>query len=134
MDTSRPKMVRKGNSTEVMNVLNEVISESYYSIFYSTKAYLLNKGIATFPPEEHKKTYVEFKNFVDSGKLDKDLLDIYEDAVNKAEELLKIFFTEKGKRGRFTYKINANATIPFAKESLNNAKKFVSSIKGLLKF
>jgi|SRR3989344_6139437 len=112
---------------------NDVISDAYYSIFFAAKSYLANKSIFIFAPEEHRKTYEEFKKFVDNGKLDKELLQIYDDAVSKAEELLKIFFREKDKRGRFTYRINSNANIPFAKESLNNAKKFVSSVRGLIK-
>ena len=44
---------------------NDVISESYYSIFYSAKAYLLSQGIETQSPEEHRKTYEEFKKIVE---------------------------------------------------------------------
>ncbi|MFT4304712.1 MAG: hypothetical protein ACMXX8_01340 [Candidatus Woesearchaeota archaeon] len=43
---------------------NNVISESYYAIFYTAKAYLLSLNIKTAPPEEHKKTYNEFKKMV----------------------------------------------------------------------
>ena len=35
---------------------SNVISNSYYCIFYSAKALLQSKNIATEPPEEHKKT------------------------------------------------------------------------------
>jgi len=45
---------------------------------------------------------------------------------------LKIFLLEKRKRGRFTYNVNANANIPYAKESVENARKFVSIIKSFL--
>ncbi len=110
----------------------DVISESYYAIFYSAKAYLLSKGIRTKPPEEHKKTYEEFKKFVESGEIDRELLEIYESETEKAEVLLKIFKTEKGKRGRFTYNVNSSANIPYAKESIENGIKFASSIKYVL--
>ena len=111
---------------------NDVISESYYSIFYSAKAYLLFKGIKTYAPEEHKKTYEEFKKLVESGKLDRELLEIYEIENEKAEVLLKIFFYEKRKRGNFTYNLKSEANIPRAEESIKNAKKFVSTIKHLI--
>lgn len=111
---------------------NDVISQSYYAIFYAAKAYLLSKGILTLPPEEHRKTYEEFKKFANSGKLNKQLLTIYKSETEKAHILLNIFFTEKRKRGRFVYNVNANANIPYAKESVENAREFVSSIKNII--
>ncbi len=111
---------------------NNVISESYYAIFYSAKAFLISLNIGTSPPEEHKKTYEEFKKIVESRKLDRQLAEIYEEESNKAENLLKIFFYEKRNRGRFTYNINANANKPFAEQSIRNAKFFCSTIKYLI--
>ena len=55
-----------------------VISHAYYSIFYMTKAYLIVKDIKTNPPEEHKKTYEEFKKLVEKGIIDVELLKIYQ--------------------------------------------------------
>ncbi len=37
------------------------ISHAYYSIFYAAKALLLTENVKTAMPEEHKKTYNEFK-------------------------------------------------------------------------
>ena len=111
---------------------NDVISESYYSIFYSAKAYLLSQNIWTEAPEEHRKTYEEFKKLVESKKLNKQLNEIYEVESEKAETLLKIFFSEKKNRGRFTYNINANANLPFAEQSIKNAIIFASAIKAIL--
>ncbi len=111
---------------------NDVISESYYAIFYSAKAFLLFLGIKTEAPEEHRKTYEEFKKIVESKKLDKQLAEIYEEESNKAETLLRIFFDEKRNRGRFTYNVNANANKPFAEQSIKNARFFASTIKHLI--
>lgn len=128
----------KDDAKEILKVpkgstfFNNVISQSYYSIFYCAKAYLVVRGIETKPPEEHKKTYEEFKKIVLSKQLDKELLEIYEDAMIKANTLLKIFKKEKWKRGHFTYHINASANMPVAKKSLENAKKFVSNIMKIL--
>jgi len=127
-------------SEEIKNTLNlpkeqtffaDVISESYYSIFYAAKAYLILKGIETKVPDEHKKTYKQFKKIVDSGDLDEELLEIYESEAEKADALLKILLLERGKRGRFTYDVNSNANIPYAEESIKNAREFVSVIKEL---
>ncbi len=112
---------------------NDIISLSYYSIFYSAKAYLISKGIKTGPPEEHRKTYEEFARFVKIGILDKELMDIYENAVAEAEILLNIFFLGKRDRGRFTYNVNSNANLPFAKDSIENAKKFTRDLTTIIK-
>ena len=74
---------------------SSVISHAYYSIFYTAKAYLLTKGITTKPPEEHRKTYDEFRELVSQGIVEEELLRLYEEVLIKAEELLGIFRTEK---------------------------------------
>jgi len=123
---------------DILGILHEktffssVITHAYYSIFYSAKAYLLTKGISTRPPEEHKKTYEAFAEFVNKGVIDRELLLIYEDAMVKAETLLEIFFGEKRKRGRFTYNIRSEANLPYARESVDNAKKFASSLRAII--
>ena len=110
-----------------------VISHCYYSIFYSAKAILLTKGVKNKIPDEHKKTFFSFKKyFVDSGLLDKELLEIYNEIIVKADELLSLFSHEKWKRGHFTYKTIAQANVEPAKESINNTIKFLSNIKKVL--
>ncbi len=102
------------------------ISHAYYSIFYAAKALLLTENVKTAMPEEHKKTYNEFKKiFVDSGKLDLELLKIYSELIVRADELLGIFKTEKGKRSDFTYKTIPQANKIPADESVENATKFL---------
>src|SRR3989338_2428585 len=67
---------------EEMTFYSGAISHAYYSIFYSAKALLLTKEIKTTAPEVHKKTYEAFKEyFVDSGIIDAELLEIYEDII-----------------------------------------------------
>ncbi len=109
-----------------------VITHAYYSIFYCAKAYLFSKRIKTEAPEEHKKTYDEFSKFVNSGILDKELLMIYESEMAKADSLLKIFKLEKKKRGIFTYNIKSEANIPYAEESIENARRFISMIMAVI--
>lgn len=107
---------------------SNVISICYYCVFYSAKALLLNEGIATRPPEEHRKTYEEFSRMVESGKIDYELLRIYKAMIVRAEELLGIFRREKKKRGKFTYQKLPQANRQPAMESLENAKKFFKNI------
>jgi uncharacterized protein (UPF0332 family) len=126
------------DAKEVLNIppestfFNNVISESYYAIFYSAKAFLLASGTKTEAPEEHRKTYEEFKKIVESRRLDRQLAEIYEEESGKAEKLLRIFFNEKRDRGRFTYNVNANANKPFAEASIKNAVYFVRIIKHII--
>ena len=112
---------------------SSVITHSYYCIFYCAKAYLIKKEIKTSLPEEHKKTYNEFSNFVKKGVLDKELLSIYQNELIKAENLLDIFRKEKKKRGEFTYKKLPQANQEPASESLENARKFFKLIYNIIK-
>ncbi len=107
---------------------SNVISNSYYCIFYSAKALLYSKGITTTPPDEHRKTLEKFEKLATSGQIDKELVRIYKDIIVKAEELLSIFAKEKSKRGKFTYKKLPQANLEPAKESLQNAEKFYKNI------
>jgi uncharacterized protein (UPF0332 family) len=105
-----------------------VISHAYYAIFYAAKAYLLQKNIKTNAPEEHRKTFEEFSKLVDKGTVDRELLEIYQKILMRADTLLHIFELEKGKRGKFTYKRIPQANKDPAQESVNNAKIFFRSI------
>jgi uncharacterized protein (UPF0332 family) len=110
------------------------IAHSYYSIFYCTKTLLLTKGIDTKAPEVHRKTYDLFKeDFIDSGELDLSLFEIYNEIVIRANELLNIFSDEKWKRGQFTYQTIAQANIGPAKESVENARKFIQHISEVIR-
>ena len=112
-----------------MTFYSAVISHSYYAIFYSAKAILLKEGIKTDKPNVHQKTLHAFNKFlVKTGKLDKALLEIYEEIIIKAEVLLNIFVEEKIKRGDFTYETLPQANKEPAEISLSNAKLFVSNI------
>lgn len=130
--STQKKLKQTLNLDENKTFFNEVISECYYAIFYSAKAFLTEQKIYTSPPEEHKKTYEQFKKRIIQKNIHKKLNEIYEEETQKAQTLLKIFFEEKRNRGRFTYKINANANKPFAKQSIKNAITFVSTIKKLI--
>ncbi len=108
-----------------------VIAHSYYSIFYAAKAYLLMKGIKTRLPSEHKKTFDHFRDLASKGVIKKDLIKIYEQEYIKAEELLRIFKSEKGKRGHFTYQRIAQANKEPSDISMKNAGIFFKHIYNL---
>lgn len=112
---------------------SNVITNSYYCIFYSAKALLESKNIVTNPPEEHKRTLEEFEKLTLSGEIDEELLMIYKSIVVKADELLGIFRKEKSKRGEFTYQKLPQANLEPAKESVDNAEKFFRNINLMIK-
>ena len=113
---------------------SSVISHSYYCIFYSAKASLIKIGIKTEAPEVHKKTLEAFEKYlVKTGKLDVELLKIYQKMIVRAEELLGIFLKEKGKRGKFTYQKLPQANTEPAKESFDNASFFFKNINKILR-
>ena len=111
-----------------------VIGHSYYSIFYSAKAILIKNGVKTESPEVHKKTLEAFEKYlVSTGKLDIELLKIYQKMIVRADALLGIFFIEKRKRGEFTYQKLPQANKEPAQESLNNASFFFKNINKILR-
>ncbi len=113
---------------------SSVISHSYYCIFYAAKSSLIKIGIQTEAPEVHKKTVEAFEKYlVQTGKLDVELLKIYQKMVVRAEELLGIFSKEKGKRGRFTYQKLPQANREPAKESFDNASFFFKNMNKILR-
>ncbi len=113
---------------------SSVISHSYYCIFYSAKAILTKNGVKTEAPEVHKRTLEAFEShLVKTGKLDFELLKIYQKMLVRAEELLGIFTEEKSKRGRFTYQKLPQANREPAKESLDNASFFFKNINKILR-
>ena len=112
---------------------HSVISHAYFSIFYSARAYLISKQIKVSPPKEHQKTYDRFKEQVEKGELDKELLKIYENELMKASALLHLFKRARKKRGLFTYNVLSEANIPHAQESISYAREFVSTIGAVLK-
>ncbi|MBU2638717.1 MAG: HEPN domain-containing protein [Nanoarchaeota archaeon] len=118
---------------EDVTFFSDAISNAYYCIFYSAKAFLSSKEIVTEPPEEHQKTYVEFEKLTLSGEIDVKLLNIYKSLVVKADELLGIFKWEKSKRGKFTYRKLPQANMEPASESIANAEKFLKNINLMLR-
>lgn len=109
---------------------SSVISHSYYCIFYSAKAYLLYKNIKLSSEQgQHQQVYFKFKQLVQKGILQKELLEIYEDIKLKAEKLLEILHEEKEKRKIFAYQTIPQANKLPAEDSIKNASFFISHIK-----
>lgn len=110
-----------------------VIVSAYYSVFHSTQALLGMKKIK-IKNQVHYATLIAFaKNFIINNELESELFFMYEKAENKAKELLDILEEERSKRGLFQYhRLSRNNLVP-AKESVENAKRFLEAIHEVLK-
>ena len=133
-DISKSKDKKQNfNISQDSTYYSGVISHSYYAIFYSAKAMLLTKNIETEAPEVHKKTLEAFEKYlVSTGKLDMELLKIYQKMIVRADALLGIFSMEKRKRGEFTYQKLPQANKEPAQESLNHASFFFKNMNKIL--
>ncbi len=111
-----------------------VISHAYYSIFFATKAVLLTADIKTKSPNIHRATLDSFAHyFILNGKLDVELLKLYQSTLVKADSLLGLLVHEIDKRGKFTYKQLPQSNREPAEESIKNAKAFLSQVEKILK-
>jgi len=117
------------NIPEEITFYSGVIGHAYYSIFYGATAYLISKKITIPEQGQHNFVYQKFKKIVKTGELDKELLEIYDEAIVKAETLLSILELEGEKRTKYTYKSHPQANKKPAEKSIENAKFFISHIK-----
>ncbi|MEK6895449.1 MAG: hypothetical protein AABX48_02925 [Nanoarchaeota archaeon] len=119
------------------------INAGYYSMFYMARALLEKSGVkiktelsiheAVFDSlvyyfyltKKLEKSIVE--SFQEAGEEAKDIL-----GKEKAKNLVEDYFSEKEKRGRFTYEMGEIAMQNKAKTSLERAKKFNEKIRKLL--
>ena len=73
-----------------------------------------------------------FRKLVREGKLDVELLNLYEEVKVKAQTLLEIFEKEGQNRTKFTYKTLAHANKEPAESSIKNAKTFFTHLRELI--
>lgn len=93
----------------------------------------MSKNIAIPEQGQHNFVYQRFKKLAKTGELDKELLEIYEDAKIKAETLLLILEDDGEKRIEYTYKTYPQANKGPAEKSIENAKFFVEHIRKFVK-
>jgi uncharacterized protein (UPF0332 family) len=81
----------------------------------------------------HHATLIAFAHlFIESKELEHELFTIYEDAEKKARNLLDVYEEEKEKRGLFQYHRLSKYNLDPAKESVENAIKFLDAINKVL--
>ena len=98
--SSDNKIKESLNYSKDITFFDWVIVSSYYSISHSSQALLGVKNIK-INNRLHHATLVAFaKQFIINAELERELFLIYEDAEEKARELLEIFEKEKTKQRR----------------------------------
>ena len=117
---------------EKITFYSGVIEHAYYAIFYAARAYVVSKGVNLPEQGVHNAVYLAFRKFVRQGKINEEMLALYDEVKIKAETLLEIFESEGENRTKFTYKTLAQANKKPADDSIENATTFVLEIKGLL--
>jgi len=117
-----------------------VVVCSYYSMFYMANAVLLKIGYKTGDRIVHRVTFDALIVLV-LDKIKRELLEEYEkikeDALEiasiKAEDLIKNYEYELGKRSRFQYEMSEEIKEAKAKTSFIRAREFVFEMRKLLK-
>jgi len=112
---------------------------SYYSMYYIANAALYSKGYKVGSEISHQVTGEALIVFI-KDKLERQLLEEYQEAKNEAEELAKIeaenilddFEKEKSKRSFLQYETTEIIKKGKAETSLKRAKKFVLEMRKLL--
>ncbi len=124
-----------------------VINPSYYSMFYAAQALLAYKGIRLLVSQSiHKLTahaliyYCVKNNFIAKemyerfvqGQQDAAVLLNLEDFQEKAKVLSTKYFSEVGKRAKFTYETEEEVKQRHAQTSLERAKEFLSEVEQII--
>jgi uncharacterized protein (UPF0332 family) len=120
------------NLKEDMTFLGDVVSLSYYSIFYAAKAYTISNGSRGTAKTVHADTYEMLEKELYSKGFGAKTKEVYEALMIDSRKLLDIFINEKNKRGSYTYNPMSKAKLRNAKASIENAEIFLISIKYLL--
>lgn len=95
----------------------DAVSRAYYSIFYATKAFLLNRGQ---DPSSHKGVDVIFHRFCATHN-------------RPTSEFARILSLMRQARLNADYKEKARITKGDAQEAVDMAKSFLKEIQGLIK-
>lgn len=130
-----------------------VVVSSYYSMYYSVNSVLLHNGIKIGDKMVHKVTADCVINFLYlNGKIEKKLLEEYNNSKDEAMELMqklseeeikieikqkaleivKTYDFEMNKRGKFQYNMNESLKEEIANASLERAKRFLLEMKKLM--
>ncbi|MDI6737604.1 MAG: hypothetical protein QME12_03745 [Nanoarchaeota archaeon] len=109
------------------------IIAAYYSMFHAAQALLGMKKVKINRRVHHATLIAFARHFIINNELAAELFLIYENAEEKANELLAVYEEEMEKRGLFQYhRLSRDNVVP-AEESIKNAAIFLNAIQEVLK-
>jgi len=131
-----PDFIKELEKTEEpdpeFNTYEWVIIMSYYAMFHSVNALLRKIGIKIGKQYAHEITtnlllyYFHYTRIIED-----ELLKIYENAEEKAKELVVSYIFAKEERTKYQYEVNLESQKKNAEKILNDAVNFVSRLKDI---
>ena len=116
------------------NTYEWVVIMSYYAMFHSVNALLRKIGVKVGKEHAHEIT----KNlllyyFYHTKLIEDELLKIYENAEEKARELVVSYIFAKEERTKYQYEVDVESQKDDAEKVLNNSVNFVSRFRDINK-
>lgn len=116
------------------NTYEWVIIMSYYAMFHSVNALLRKVGVKVGKRYAHEITINLLLYYFYYTKIIEDkLLKIYEDAEEKAKELVVSYIFAKEERTKYQYEVNLESQKKNAEKILDDAVTFVNRLKDINK-
>ena len=116
------------------NTYEWVIIMSYYAMFHSVNALLRKIGVRIGKQYAHDTTTnLLLYYFYYTKIIEDELLKIYENAEEKAKELVVSYIFAKEERTKYQYKVNLESQKKDAEKVLDDAVNFVSRLKDINK-
>jgi len=105
---------------------------SYYAMFHSVNALLRKIGVKVGKQYTHEiTTNLLLYYFYYTKIIEEELLKIYENAEEKAKELVVSYIFAKEERTKYQYEVNLESEKKNAEKILNDAVNFVSRLKDI---
>lgn len=128
------KLERIDEVEEDFNTFEWVIIMSYYAMFHAVQALLRKIGILTGKEHAHEiTTNLLLHYFYYTKIIEDEMLKIYEQAEEKAKELVASYVYAKERRTSYQYNAYLEAERKEAEIVLENAADFVSKLKEIEK-
>ncbi len=131
-----PDFIKELEQTEEpdpeFNTYEWVIIMSYYAMFHSVNALLRKIGIKVGKEYAHEiTTNLLLYYFYYTKLIEDELLEIYENAEEKAKELVVSYILAKEERTKYQYEVNLESQKKDAEIIFNDAVNFVSRLKDI---
>ncbi len=111
-----------------------VIIMSYYAMFHSVNALLRKIGVKVGKEHAHEiTTNLLLYYFYYTKIIEDELLKIYENAEEKAKELVVSYIYAEGERTKYQYEVNLASQKKEAEDILDSAVNFVGRLKNIEK-